>query len=430
MLHLIITPVLLIAGSVAAANPLPTMVAAAALGQEEAPKAKSAANIDAEARKVIDRINAFYRSIPGASTSMSMEIPGMPAMPGMEDMTTTMNVVKPNMFRVVSKGNMSFVSNGKTLWSYADMGKIWSESPAPKDMKQISKDIGELMGPGSLAMFLLEGNLMQSQPFMEAASITSQKGKYPGETDLILKANPSNTPFPTVFFGVTDGPEPWINRIRIDMPDTPEANIPSPQSMEFVFKDWKASQTPSSSFDWTAPEGWEKVDSVPEHIMKRMSPELSTEEDSPVSGFEGKPAPDFTLDSLEGKSVSLASLKGKVVILDFWATWCGPCRKGLPVLMDIAKKRADDGVVLWSVDMREQPAQVKAFLEKSNWDLPVLMDRDGKVGTKYGVGGIPHTVIIGPDGKIVSVEIGFRGEEHTNKMINGAIDEALGKDGA
>ncbi|MBG80746.1 MAG: hypothetical protein CMJ39_08585 [Phycisphaerae bacterium] len=429
MLRFIITPILMIAGT-AAASSFPMMTSSMVLGQDQAAAPASTVTVGEEAKKVIDRINAFYRSLPGASTSMSMEIPGMPGMPGMEDMNTSMDVVKPNMFRVESKANMSFVSDGKELWTYSDMGKIWSESPAPADLKAVAKDIGEMMGPGSLLIHLLEGNLLKSQPFMEAASVTAQKGKNPGETELVLKADPANMVFPTVAFGIADGAEPWIKRIRIEMPDTPEARAPGPQAMQFVFKSWKPATAESSNFTWKEPEGWEKVDNVLEHMMKAMAPPMPEGQAEPESEMVGKPAPEFTLDSLEGKSISLESLKGKVVILDFWATWCGPCRKGLPVLMDIAKKRADDGVVLWSVDMREAPEKVKAFLEKSNWDLPVLMDRDGAIGNKYGVSGIPHTVVIGPDGTIVKVEIGFRGEEHTNKIMNGAIDKALGKEGA
>ena len=429
MLRFIIAPLLMIAGS-ATASSLPMLASTVVLGQEQVEEPAPTTVVGEEAKRVIDRINAFYRSLPGASTKMNMEISGMPALPGMEDMNTTMDVVKPNMFRVESKANMSFVSNGKELWTYSGMEKIWSESAAPRDLKAIAKDIGEMMGPGSLLIYLLEGNILKSQPFMEAASIDAQKGKNPGETELVLKADPANMMFPTVAFGVADGAKPWIKRIRIQMPDTPEARAPGPEDMEFVFKDWKPATAESSSFTWETPEGWEKVDNVLEHMMNTMAPSMPEDQAEPASSFVGKPAPDFTLESLGGKSISLASLKGKVVILDFWATWCGPCRKGLPVLMDIAKKRAGDGVVLWSVDMRETPEKVKTFLEKSNWDLPVLMDLDGAIGTKYGVSGIPHTVIIGPDGNIVTVEIGFRSEEHTNKMINGAIDKVLGKDGA
>jgi peroxiredoxin len=140
----------------------------------------------------------------------------------------------------------------------------------------------------------------------------------------------------------------------------------------------------------------------------------------------GKPAPDFTLKSLDGTDVSLSSLKGKIVILDFWATWCGPCRQGLPVLMEVAKARANDNVVLWAVDLDESKSKVQDFLKKKGWNLPVLLDAKGKVSQKYGVGGIPHTVIIGPDGVIHSVEIGFGGKDATTKKINAAIDQIMG----
>jgi peroxiredoxin len=93
--------------------------------------------------------------------------------------------------------------------------------------------------------------------------------------------------------------------------------------------------------------------------------------------------------------------------------------------MEIARERAADGVVLWTVDLREKPKIVKAFIEKSKWDLNVLLDPQGDVASKYGVRGIPHTVLIGPDGNVLLVEVGFMGEEHSMKLFNDAINTVL-----
>ena len=139
----------------------------------------------------------------------------------------------------------------------------------------------------------------------------------------------------------------------------------------------------------------------------------------------GKPAPAFELKDTEGSTVSLESLKGKTVILDFFATWCGPCRKGMPVLMDIAEQRADEGVVLYAIDLDEPADKIKSFLEKQGWNLNVLMTGDSKVADEYMVGGIPHTVIVAPDGSLQFIEIGFRGKEHAEQQINQAIDKAI-----
>ena len=132
------------------------------------------------------------------------------------------------------------------------------------------------------------------------------------------------------------------------------------------------------------------------------------------------------LIDIDGNKVHLSKFKGKWLVLNFWATWCGPCRKGLPVLMEVAKARANDNVVLWAVDLDESKSKVQDFLKKKGWNLPVLLDAKGKVSQKYGVGGIPHTVVIGPDGVIHSVEIGFGGKDATMKKLNAAIDQIKG----
>jgi len=129
----------------------------------------------------------------------------------------------------------------------------------------------------------------------------------------------------------------------------------------------------------------------------------------------GKPAPKFTATMLDGQPFDLAQHVGSdVIVLDFWATWCGPCRQSLPTLADVAKEYRDRGVRVFAIDLGETPDEVRAFLEHENLDLTVVMDPDGKIGEQYRVEGIPQTVLIGRDGTVKRVHIGvspsFRSE--------------------
>ena len=128
----------------------------------------------------------------------------------------------------------------------------------------------------------------------------------------------------------------------------------------------------------------------------------------PAEKMVGKPAPNFKVDLLDGGKFELASFKDKnIVILDFWATWCGPCRSALPILSEVSEAYKDKGVILRPVDLREKPQVIKDYLAKSKLKLTVPLDTDGKIADSYGVTGIPQTVIIGKDGNIKAVHIGY-----------------------
>jgi thiol-disulfide isomerase/thioredoxin len=138
----------------------------------------------------------------------------------------------------------------------------------------------------------------------------------------------------------------------------------------------------------------------------------------------GKPAPDFTLDLLGGGQAKLADHKGKVVIIDFWATWCPPCVAELPLIADVAKQRADKGVVFFAIDEEEEPADVEAFLKENKLtDLKVALDKKGEASKLYLVDPLPQTVVIGKDGIVKSVSIGIKSKDELAKVVDAALAE-------
>ncbi len=122
----------------------------------------------------------------------------------------------------------------------------------------------------------------------------------------------------------------------------------------------------------------------------------------------GKEAKDFRLSLLGGGDFVLGNEKGKVIVLDFWATWCGPCVQSLPGLIEAMKPFDDKRVKFIGVNQGEDAAQVKSFLEQRGWKFTVALDATQSVAQQFGVSGIPHTVIIGPDGKVAWVNTGYR----------------------
>jgi thiol-disulfide isomerase/thioredoxin len=141
----------------------------------------------------------------------------------------------------------------------------------------------------------------------------------------------------------------------------------------------------------------------------------------------GMPAAAFSLVLLDGngKKVSLAAHKGKVVVLDFWATWCGPCRRWMPIVAKLEKETAGKNVHFYAVNVRESAATVRAYVRDQKVAVPVLLDSDGMVGTAYGASSIPLTVVVGKDGKIVRTLVGVHPEEDLRDALREAGVEGI-----
>lgn len=133
-----------------------------------------------------------------------------------------------------------------------------------------------------------------------------------------------------------------------------------------------------------------------------------------------KPAADFLLPNLQGNAVRLSQLKGKVVLLNIWTTWCPPCRKEMPTMETLYRRiqHADFVMLAVSQDV-DGHKTVLPYLKEGGYTFPVLLDIRGEVGKKYGVTGYPETFIINRQGNIVYHHIGY------NDWSQPAIEQAL-----
>ena len=128
---------------------------------------------------------------------------------------------------------------------------------------------------------------------------------------------------------------------------------------------------------------------------------------------------DFTLSDLQGKRWALHELKGKVVLVSFWAMWCPPCRKEMPDLEVLYERFKDQGFVVLAIS-NEKEEKVRPFIEKAKYSYPVLLDSDGKVSERYVVEGIPHSFVFNREGKLVAQSTDMRTRGQFESMLGDA----------
>ena len=183
--------------------------------------------------------------------------------------------------------------------------------------------------------------------------------------------------------------------------DSPQYGGKVEQSEEFLLvRALRDTPLPESTWVFHPPASIKEVDQF-------VAPTADT---APVSPFVGRPATDFTLKDLAGRPHTLKSLRGKVVLLDFWATWCGPCRHTLPQVAKIHARYKDRGVEVMSVNVGEPGAKAADYLKQNGYAFTALLDTDRRVSTDYQVNGIPTLVVIDRAGTISDYMVGVRDE--------------------
>ncbi|MGI6137519.1 MAG: exo-alpha-sialidase [Candidatus Hydrogenedentales bacterium] len=170
---------------------------------------------------------------------------------------------------------------------------------------------------------------------------------------------------------------------------------------------------------------------MPEGIINTLTEkirQLQTEPaDSPAEEAKivvGAQAPDFTLGQMDGDEIRLSALtKEHPVVLAFWASYCGYCKRALPIVLDVMNSFQDKGVVFYGVNQRENPEKIKAYFDDADLSFPVLLDTDAQVGGSYEIRGIPRIVIVGKDGIIKGVHQGL--QPNLAELLNDQLSKLI-----
>jgi len=184
-----------------------------------------------------------------------------------------------------------------------------------------------------------------------------------------------------------------------------------PASVSIFIKPSKTPDVPAERIGFT---GWKLNAPIEESKFAYAPPTSATLYSPPKLLADGTQAPDFTANDKDGRPVKLSDYKGKVVVLDFWATWCGPCQMSLPHTTKVAKQYADKGVTVLAVNVWDKPDAFQAWLPKHpeygalHFAIdPEAAQAKGIATGLYGVSGIPTQYIIGKDGRVVKSIVGY-----------------------
>ena len=144
-----------------------------------------------------------------------------------------------------------------------------------------------------------------------------------------------------------------------------------------------------------------------------------------VAGAASASTPDFTLPARSGGTLSLDELKGQVVMINFWATWCGPCRQEMPLLEQIQQKYEPLGFTVVGINVEPDSAAAQTWLKGVGVAFPILFDRENKVAASFGVAGMPSTVFVDRNGAVRYVHRGYKpgDEAKYSDMIRSLVKE-------
>jgi peroxiredoxin len=298
----------------------------------------------------------------------------------------------PNLFKHDTPGDMVYGSTGEKGYFYlpAKHAYVWTDAPAARC--RIDEIPGDLSGAVCNTDISI-GLAISTDPGKEISDGAATVSKAP---DVVL----AGKAYPALLVTSSDAdvtvaidPETHLVRqFRVDLAKSArERGAQIVNAATFVMDYADTTLNPalkSDEFAWSPPAGSQEI---------RPQAQVLSEQ------FAGKPAPAFNLPGLDGKTVSSRELKGSAYILDFWATWCGPCRQELPDLDKIYQDLKSSGLKAFAVDQGEDKDTVTKFVEDTKLTIPALLDADMSVGAAFGASAIPETVLIGKDGKVIKV---------------------------
>lgn len=390
------------------------------------------------AQEIMKKVSESYRELKDYEFEYSIkretrrEGNGLRSISNQHEHVVTVAATAPDRWRVTVRrpeDSSLAVCDGSTMWVYVPDWQQYLRRPAAPVKELLS------LHEASPASFIPElnnayGNLVlryrQEQMIPPEASLREDVLEVSGRKIRchVIEYNAGASPLARESSTVTW----WIEQTHfLVLQHTVINNIKtSPSSLltskfEYLCRSFSLNSPPAESqFTFAPPKEARQVTwfIVPGQSLPRRT---ATRSGSITADWRGKTAPDFTLTDTEGKTVSLQSLRGKIVVLNFWATWCGPCLAEMPHFEKLHQEFKDKDVVILGIDDEERNL-VSDFLKRKGYSYPTLIDEQGKAGVLYELNNsIPHTFFISKDGRIAEY---YRGARSADSLRAG-IEKAL-----
>ncbi|HEY9677765.1 MAG TPA: redoxin family protein [Drouetiella sp.] len=389
---------------------------------------------DQKSDEVLHQLDDFYKHLKSFKTRLIQRLTASSDTKTVELLSVVdVGVKQPDLIAMNLRAGMpggSMVSDGTKAYFYSQVLNKYVVKDAPAgDLEKLFLDPSSRYVNGPYSLYSILPSLAGKDPY-GSIMIGVKKVDYVGVED-VDGIQCHHMRFTQDRFSwdlwVDAGKNPWVVKVTPDLfsdlantaPKSLSRVIPksTKMSLTFRYKEWIANPTIKKTyFNFVPP---------PESTETKSFTGDSDDKSEAKSGEKandlvGTAAPNFSLKLSDGGEMDLSKHKGKdVVVLDFWATWCGPCRMSLPILNKVTKAFSDKHVVFYPVNIAEDTDKVKEFLKDQDLDVVAAMDTEKKASEMYHANGIPETVIIDKKGVVRFLHVGYSSDlekELTNDL--------------